>query len=89
MAALAAEFGALLHLGTAVGAFEQTEWLSAVVAELALTGGFAAVWAYRGALFQLTVPHRGRLRFLVNVATHSLIAGLCHVSALARGTVDA
>ena len=89
MAALAAEFRALLHLGATIGAFEQTERLSAVVAELALSGRLAAMRAYRSAFLQLTMPHRGCLRFLVNVATHGLVSGLCHISALSRSTIDA
>ena len=88
-AALAAEFGVLLKHGTAFGTFHHTERLTAVVTELAVSGRLAAMRTYGGAFLQLAVPYRGGLSLLVDVATHSLVAGFGHIAALAGSAGDA
>ena len=89
MATLAAELRALLYQRPAVGTLEQAEWFSAVVAELSLSGGFAAMGANSSALLELAVPDGGRLRHLVYVTAHGLAARLGHIRALTRSAVRA
>ena len=87
--AFAAEFCALLDHCAAVGAFEQAQGLTAVVAEFALAGGLAAVRAEGGAFLELAVPYGCGLGLFVDVAAHGFVAGFRHVAAFARGAADA
>ena len=87
--ALATEFGILLKHGAAFGTFQQTQRLSAIVAELALSSRLTAMRTNGSAFLQLAVPYCGGLSLFVDVATHGLVAGFGHIAALAGSAGDA